>query len=67
MPVDDGAEDSGEGVVVELEEAEDVEVPEQARGDVVPAPAGRSHRAHHDGVDDRLPSHVLKVVPDKKW
>lgn len=66
MPVDDGAEDSSEGVVVELEEAEDVEVPEKARGDVIPPPARWSHRAHHDGVDNRLPCHVLQVIPGKR-
>ena len=66
MPVDDGSENSGEGVVVELEEAEDVKVPEQARGDVIPPPPWRSHRAHHDGVHDGLPGHVLEVVPGKR-
>lgn len=63
VPVDDGLEDSRERAVVELEEAEDVEVPQQPRGDVISPPAGGAHRPHHDRVNDRLPRHVLEVVP----
>lgn len=63
MPVDYGTEDSCEGVVVKFEEAEYVEVPKQTRGDVVPPPPRRPHRTHHHSVDNRLPRHVLKVVP----
>lgn len=63
VPVHDGLEDSRERAVVELEEAKDVEVPQKPRGDVVPAPAGGPHRAHDDRVDNRLPRHVLQVVP----
>ena len=63
VPVNDGLEDPCERAVVELEEAEDIEVPQQARGDVIPAPAGGTHRTHHNRVNDRLPRHVLQVVP----
>lgn len=63
MPIDDGLEDSRECAVVELEEAKDVEVAQQPRGDVVPATTRRSHRTHDDRVDNRLPRHVLQVVP----
>ena len=63
VPIDDGLEDSRECAVVELEEAKDVEVPQQSRGNVVPAPTGGSHRTYDDRVDNCLPRHVLQVVP----
>lgn len=63
MPVDDCAENSRERAVVELEEAEDVEVSQQTWCYVVSPTAGRPHRADNHGVNDRLPSHVLQIVP----
>lgn len=63
VPVDDRPEDEGERVVVELEEAEYIEVAQEARRDVVAAPARRPHGTDHDGVDDVLPGHVPQVVP----
>lgn len=63
VPVDDGLEDPRERAVIELEEAEDVKMPQQTRSDVVPTATGRAHRPHHDRIHDRLPRHVLQVIP----
>lgn len=63
VPVDDCAENPCERAVIELEEAEHVEVSQQTRCDVVSPTAGRPHRADNHRVHDRLPSHVLQIVP----
>lgn len=63
VPIHDRAEDEREGVVVKLEEAQDIEVAEKSRGDVVASPTRRAHGTDQDCIDDILPCHVLEVVP----
>mmetsp|Transcript_27981 Transcript_27981/g.68358 ORF Transcript_27981/g.68358 Transcript_27981/m.68358 type:complete len:434 (+) Transcript_27981:5687-6988(+) len=59
----DGVEDARHGLGVKLSHRDDVEPPEEARGDEGAAAAGGAHRAHVHHVDNVAEGLFLEIVP----
>lgn len=58
-----GGEDAGHGLVAEGVDGADVEVPQQPRGDGIPAAPWRPHGGQQLDVNERDLRGVLQIIP----